>query len=193
MNVNFLFKERLVKRGKGDIVRDNMKNTFAPIKSHKELGITKWQWLNLIRLTLFVRDSVPPPKFDIHSFNSESIYDASGASYECGTTACFCGYGPLAGIRPKPNEAWNSYGARVFGAGAGSWATDQRVRDLYELLFAQDHKNSKLAAIRRGAYFLMNGFPNKTFFVDLTEWETPKSFKDKINWKGMEQILKDNS
>lgn len=153
------------------------------MKTNKQLGLTKSQYKNIAKLTIFVRDSVPPPKFNILSFNEDEgsgINEPINAKYECGTSACFCGYGPLAGIKPKKTEDWWDYSARVFGA-SYDWSGGDK--NTFRLLFDDEHKNSKDAAIKRGAYFLMNGFPETD---NLSKWETPRSFK--IDWPAIEKI-----
>lgn len=144
------------------------------LKTPKELGITPTQFKNLCKLTTFVRTKVPPPKFDIreyyqpkgHDIDSGNIPQPNEAKYECGTSACFCGYGPLAGIKPKRGEEWADYAERVFGA--SMWG------HIYSLLFSGSHLNDRDAAVRRGAYFLTHGLPVKASF---SKWEAPESFR----------------
>lgn len=154
------------------------------MQTPKSLGITPTQFKNLAKLTIFVRDKVAPPKFDINSFFQTADLDTPDncvfeKDYECGTTACFCGYGPLAGIKPRKGEDWWQYGGRVFGA--------DEVGNLWYFLFSNDHKNSKAAAVKRGAYFLMNGLPlGNHDRYNLGAWETPRSFKP--DWAEIEKI-----
>jgi hypothetical protein len=157
------------------------------MKTAKQLGLTPTQYKNLAKLTVYVRDKVAPPKFDISSFFDSKKSDECSHSggdvcpsvkeYECGTTACFLGYGIPAGIKAHKNETWGYYGERAFGVEmAGS--------DLYDLLFDASHVNSKMAAAKRGAWFLMNGFPENNDY--LYSWETPRSFKP--DWDAIEKI-----
>ncbi len=162
------------------------------MKTAKQLGLTPTQYKNLAKLTVYVRDKVAPPKFDINSFfDSGKIGECSHSGcdvcpsvkeYECGTTACFLGYGIPAGIKARKNETWEDYGARAFGvdllASCSAWG------DLYDLLFDDNHVNSKTAAAKRGAWFLMYGFPENDDF--LNNWETPRNFKP--DWNAIEKI-----
>lgn len=156
------------------------------LKTPKELGITKTQFKNLCKLITFVRKSVPPPTFNIETHHSEADYPIK-ATYECGTTACFCGYGPLAKIKPRKNEDWHDYSERVFGCAPSYWRTN---RDLWTWLFSEHHENSKEAACQRGAYFLVNGLPNSPdgFAINYSNAEVPKNFK--TPWKLIEEAAK---
>lgn len=148
-----------------------MKTKPAKLKTAEELGITPTQHRNIARLCLFVKDKVPPPKFDIKTWHrdekGEQCAYPARAKYECGTSACFLGYAPLAGIEPEPKEYWDSYAARGFGA--------KEYYPMYRLLFHSSHLNNKTAAVRRGAYFLTHGIPEDD--VPLSTWEAPKSFR----------------
>lgn len=162
------------------------------MKTAKQLNLTKTQHKNLAKLTIFVRDKVAPPKFNIRwFFTSKEDRDHGHCcddsvpnkdDYSCGTSACFLGYGVLAGIKPRKEENWKSYGERFFGVKmAGDWFNGSD--DKYNLLFNDLHKNSKSAAVKRGAYFLMNGIPEN---ADLSKWETPRSFKP--DWEAIEEL-----
>lgn len=145
------------------------------MKTAKELGINPAQRRNIARLTLFVKDNVPPSRFDIRDHHSENNDSPSEATYECGTSACFCGYGPLAGIKPSKDENWFEYAARTM--------TKFPREPVWNFLFGGYHKNSKIAAVRRGAWLLMNGLPKNEF---LSTWEAPKSFKP--DWEAIKKI-----
>lgn len=163
------------------------------MKTAKELKLTKTQHKNLAKLTVFVRDKVAPPKFDINRFfiskNGEGhCFDDAVPScedYQCGTSACFLGYAVLADIKPQKNEIWEDYGKRCFGVGTDySWTkAESFAKRIFRILFDDQHKNSKSAAVKRGAYFLMNGLPEN---VDLETWEAPRSFKP--DWEAIEAI-----
>jgi hypothetical protein len=157
------------------------------LKSAKELGITTAQRRNIARLTVFVRDSVPPPKFDIKTFHTassgEQCQNPSEAKYSCGSSACFLGYGPLAGMKPQGRESWYGYAQRFFASHEFGEADGSMER--YAFLFSVQHKNSKVAAIKRGAWLLTHGLPEGEFLED---WEAPKSFRP--NWKLIEEAAK---
>lgn len=161
------------------------------MQTPESLNLTEAQFKNIAKLTVFVRDSVPPPTFDIQWFfqSEENIYHANdGVSSVCptkedygrGTSACFAGYAILAGIEPQEHEKWGPYLCRVFGLGQYNQSIDS---DVYQLLFSHEHENDKDAAINRGAYFLMNGLPKTT---DIKVWETPDNFIP--DWKSIEEI-----
>jgi len=146
--------------------------------THKSLGITKRQFKNIAKLTLFVKNKVVPPRFDINVFFKNEfgverdLRQMKKEDYICGTSACFLGYGPLAGFKADDNEFWTSYSKRVFGE-------DNRI---YEILFDTEHKNSKTAAVKRAAWLLTKGFP----IGRLINWEAPRSFKP--DWTAIEKI-----
>lgn len=159
------------------------------MQTPKSLGITPTQFKNLAKLTIFVRDKVAPPKFNINKFfigkgvaesngDNSGDYCPSAKDYTCGTSACFLGYGPLAGIKPQKDAIWWDYSAKSFGV-----TMSEMDHDLYDLLFNDMHKNSKSAAVKRGAWFLMNGIPD---YLHLEKWETPRSFKP--DWAEIEKI-----
>lgn len=163
------------------------------MKTHKELKLTKTQYKNLAKLTIFVRDKVAPPKFNIKRFfiaKGQKEYDGDcyddnvpeKEDYSCGTSACFLGYAVLAGIKPQKNETWETYGKRCFGIHMDEMKSSHK-QDIYDLLFYDEHKNSKSAAVKRGAHFLMNGLPENT---NLKTWETPRSFKP--DWASIEKL-----
>lgn len=150
------------------------------MKTAKQLGLTPTQHRNLAKLTLFVRDKVAPPKFNIEWFftrkgdeQGDCCQDEcpSEAEYNCGSAACFLGYGILAGIKARKGETWEKYSKRTLGINMNCWTESLKE---YNLLFHNHHKNGKTAAIKRGAYFLMNGLPEAE---NLMEWEAPRSFK----------------
>ncbi len=160
------------------------------MKTHKELKLTKTQHKNLAKLTIFVRDKVAPPKFNINRFfipkdgEGHCFDDAvpSCEDYQCGTSACFLGYAVLADIKPRKGETWETYGKRCFGIHMDEMESNHE-QDIYDLLFNDEHKNSKSAAVKRGAYFLMNGLPENT---NLKTWETSCSFKP--DWESIEKL-----
>lgn len=154
------------------------------MKTAKQLKLTKTQHKNLAKLTVFVRDKVAPPKFNIKWFFTEKrqfIGDCASDTcpmqeeYSCGTSACFLGYAILAGIKAQKHELWRDYCKRAFGVEMGDRF------DCYNFLFSHEHKNNKAAAVKRGAYFLENGLPE---LVNLATWEAPRSFKP--DWASIE-------
>jgi len=172
------------------------------MKTAKQLGLTPTQHKNLAKLTVFTHNKVEPPRFNINSFfnpgNNRCKHIAfnicpSIKDYECGTTACFLGYGIPAGIKAHKHEMWEKYSARAFGINIKNVNNDV---DAYNFLFAEDHKNSKDAAVLRGAWFLMHGLPDDAQVPDDAEddaeaeglcyWEAPSDFKP--DWAAIEAI-----
>lgn len=162
------------------------------MKTAKQLKITPTQFKNLAKLTMFVRDKAEPPRFNINSFFSDkngNYYShhtcPSIEEYECGTTACFLGYGIPAGIKARKEEDWSEYCKRALGiCMRGDDSTN-----MYEFLFKESHVNSKDAAALRGAWLLMNGLPcddDGFVHVLLDYWETPADFKP--DWNAIEAI-----
>lgn len=57
------------------------------------------------------------PDFEMSSFtNDEERGDYKAQAYvaTCGTAACACGHGPVAGILPESGETWPAYSYRAF-------------------------------------------------------------------------------
>jgi hypothetical protein len=167
------------------------------MKTANELGLTPTQRKNLAKLTVYVRDKAEPPRFNINWFfrsekNGRDHYALnicpSIKEYECGTTACFLGYGIPAGIKARKQEMWRDYSKRAFGINMYSGNPPEYSSDAYNFLFAEDHKNSKDAAALRGAWFLMNGLPHDTEVQGLCYWETPSDFEP--DWDAIEAIAK---
>lgn len=165
-----------------------------PLKTPKQLGLTPEQYKNLAKLIIFVKDRVEPPKFNMyayyHSTRMRTEHGRAGSvvgnpKYGCGTTACFCGHGPLAGIRPKHNEDWCSYGVRAFGVDM-SERDGTTLRNMWLFLFSDDHKNSKIAACKRAAWLLQHGLPSLDVYYG--SWEVPRSFKP--DWAAIEELAK---
>lgn len=73
----------------------------------------------------------------------------------CGTTACFAGHGPAAGVRLSENDQdWHRYIRRVFGL--------ESLSDDWDWLFASDWQefdNTTKGAAKRAFYFLKYGIP----------------------------------
>lgn len=164
------------------------------LKTAKELCITERQYKNLAKLITFVLHKVEPPKFDIKSYYDDKKSDSNlgcdvigNPKYGCGTTACFCGHGPLAGIRPKHSEDWCSYGVRAFGVDMGE-RDGTTLRNMWLFLFSDAHKNSKIAACKRAAWLLQNGLPLPAATNWYGSWEVPRSFKP--DWKAINALAK---
>lgn len=156
------------------------------MKTFTELGITEEQYKNIAKLIIFVKDKVAPPKFNISNYyGGNNVYTdyPIQAKYECGTTACFCGYGPLAGIKPLKDELWQDYAGRCFSANNDA---DLDNKNIFRLLFDVDHINDKIAAVKRGAYFLQYGLPSTTYDFMLENWEVPDNFRPQ--WKKIKAI-----
>lgn len=151
---------------------------MAKLKSAKELGITERQRRNIAKLTMFVKNCVHSSSFSILSYNCNFAF-ASDPHYECGTTACFCGYGPLAGVKANRTERWGDYSQRCFTGKKGG------ASRIWNLLFSTKHINNKKLAVLRGAYFLMHGLPDLPFW-EMSKWEAPKGFKP--NWKAIREL-----
>lgn len=167
------------------------------MKTHKELGISKWQYKNIAKLTLWMRDNEGKIKFDIKSFCrinfsnggyetfmcNEPVVDALKEANKpnvCGTSACFLGYGPSAGVKGKKDEEWKAYALRVFGIEMGGMCN--HPDDNYIWLFDDSHKNNHKAAVLRGAWLLENG-PPEGYLAE----EVPYNYQP--NWPAIEAIL----
>lgn len=149
------------------------------MKTAKELGITSKQRRNIAKLALFVKGATTLSKFDIELYHTETEYP-SKATYGCGTSACFCGYGPAAGVKGKKGEGWFDYACRAF---AGNLGFEEGV---YDLLFEVGHKNSRTAAVRRAAWFLEHGMPDRDEATPLFDWEAPRWFSP--DWEAIQKI-----
>ena len=166
------------------------------MKTAKQLKITPTQFKNLAKLTMFVRDKAEPPRFDINAFFSDKNGNhfshhtcPSIEEYECGTTACFLGYGIPAGIKARKEEDWSEYCKRAFGIRMTCDWRAGLTTDVYDFLFKESHVNSKDAAALRGAWLLMNGLPcdgDGIVVALLDYWEAPADFKP--DWSVIEAI-----
>lgn len=121
----------------------------------------------------------------IQTFNPDEV---SAHINECGTSACFCGHGPLAGIKPLKGEGWETYGTRCFGA-----ASENESTPLWDWLFHAEHENSIEAACKRAAWVL-EGNSLDEFEVDEEAGAEdtflfPENFRSfQPNWSLIEQI-----
>lgn len=161
---------------------------MSAMKTAKQLKITPTQFKNLAKLTMFVRDKARWFSFDINFFfssgndNNHFGQDACPCiqEYQCGTTACFLGYGIPAGIKAHKKEIWSDYCKRAFGINMVDCGHPSHA--MYRLLFSESHRNNKDAAALRGAWLLMNGLPHG--YLDC--WETPVDFDP--DWSAIEAI-----
>lgn len=164
----------------------NMSTT--KLKTHEELNICPDHHRNLARLAVYVREEVDKERFNIKTYFSNSEKGEHHYAdevcprlkeYSCGTTACLLGYGIPAGIKAKKEEKWCEYIERAFGIKSS-------VKDtVFSMLFDAHHVNSKKAAVRRIAWYLMYGIPEDDAVV-MTHWEAPLKFKP--NWKAIKKL-----
>lgn len=106
--------------------------------------------------------------------------ETSATKHECGTTACFCGHGPSAGIKAKRNEEWHDYAARAFGA------SQHDECNLWHHLFNESWSDDKDEAAKRAAWVLQGQlilfYPGN----DLSESDAFTNFEP--DWKLIERI-----
>jgi hypothetical protein len=113
----------------------------------------------------------------------------------CGTSACFAGHGPHAGIMGKNGEVWGQYVDRVFGcsivegANEGPWVW----------LFHSGWPNSIELALKRAAWLLQGGYVpevDQSYSYDdngkeleVLDWEEPDGFSTFTpDWDKITQI-----
>ena len=138
---------------------------FEPIE------VTDQQIANLEALASLLERHVPPPEFDMNVYvSSTKKYKLSGymrslgsanpaqvkSEYytDCGTVACACGHGPLAGVKPKRGEDWEDYSIRAF--------TNGQPR-LWSFLFSSDWHdvdNTPKGAAARIRQAIAEGIPS---------------------------------
>ena len=116
---------------------------------------------NLAVLADFLAHNVEEDKFNMKFYfrgGTSEVVTNLRKYHECGTTACAAGYGPLAGIKPLPNETWHVYVSRVF--------TDQDSI-IFNWCFAiswADVDNTPKGAAKRIELFLRNeGVPDNYY------------------------------
>lgn len=171
------------------------------LKTPKQLGISRTQLRNIARITLFVHEEVKDENFDITTYyrdptnGSLGCASTKGITYACGTAACFCGYGPLAGVKPRKDEDWGMYQARCFTSEWDVFSGPSTPMPVFSFLFSNEHLNSREAAVLRGAYFLMNGLPveseSMSYFQKrpfLEKWEAPTDFQP--DWDAIKKAAK---
>lgn len=145
------------------------------LKKHRE---------NLEKLANFLDRVVPPPKFDMTMYLSDSnnrwlnLDDAVKSTYmECGTSACAVGHGPLAGIRKlRTDGSWEGYCKRVFGI-------DSYHEDDWNWLFSDKwamRDNTPEGAAARIRWYLMHGAPKLAIIIDQQRSHSPLCYADLI-------------
>ena len=124
--------------------------------------------------------------FDMRAFCSIGGDPCKTPGYilQCGTTACFAGHGPSAGIPPLPEETWGRYIARAFGCNAEDF--------VWSWLFGIFWPNDITAACKRAAWIMdehdiPNGF--SVDFEALVASEEYKAFEP--DWKRIEKMAEE--
>lgn len=112
--------------------------------------MNKTQKLNLIQTALCMLTD-KSREFVMQSFaNKEGGEVVSpNRAMKCGTSACFAGYGVVAGIKPKPREEWGPYMDRCFGTSLGD--------NLSAFLFDASWPNDRVCAAQRALVVLELG------------------------------------
>lgn len=111
--------------------------------------MTKKHKYNLITTTLFMLKD-RKRRFEMSGFTdpipgSEHEVLMPSQVNECGTSCCLAGYGPVAGITPKPKEEWGAYIDRCFGANDGN---------MFNFLFDGGWKSDRLFAAKRVLFYV---------------------------------------
>lgn len=148
-------------------------------------SLTPIQRQNLAKLTLYVA-SLPA---DYQHFNMEFYVRNGGFDGNispvrkmipaCGTSACFAGHGPHAGINPLPGEVWEDYVKRNFinQDDDGNWPKE------FDWLFGSFWEHSIHDAIKRAAWLLQTGdCPKVEEIEDEETGEGRYSFDDPDGW-----------
>lgn len=113
--------------------------------------ITEAQKQNLIRVCNYLLAGQLEADFTMSYFTSHS---RGGSKLDCGTSGCFVGHGPYAGVEKLENETWVEYGQKSFGITISSaeWAY------LFSSYWCQIDNTAQGAAIRV-LHFLTHGLP----------------------------------
>ena len=109
--------------------------------------ITPEQAKNLDMLAAYL-EGLPE---DYALFSMETFEEETG----CGTVACACGHGPMAGVERKSDEIWDRYADRAFGASHRS--------NYWYFLFSSDwiyYQPAHYHAADRIHAFLKDGVPD---------------------------------
>lgn len=121
---------------------------------------------NLLTLATFLESNPNVAKhFSMAHFNSDHV-GPTRAKYRCGTSACAVGWGPAAGIKPKPGvETWSHYMQEAFGVRTSTPA--------YKWLFHgwwDDFDNTPTGAAKRILFFLDNSGVPEGFTYPAAGW-----------------------
>lgn len=115
---------------------------------------------NLAKLACWCKDNknIIADEFKMHYFiQSNFVMDTScdiAKIKPCGTSACFCGHGPSAGIEPLEDENWGEYGERNFTP----VPTDEFAEEPhFDWLFGAGHADDINLAVNRAAYYIQMG------------------------------------
>jgi hypothetical protein len=156
---------------------------------------------NLAKLTLYCHN-LPPDYdgFNMAWFVSNSGHDNVGDEVRkprkmgCGTSACFAGHGPHAGLRPKQGDTWGKYIARKFGINPGLIVVD----NLFNWLFHSSWPNSIEMACKRAGWVLqgrevpvVDSHEQKVDgqWVEVLDWDEPDGFSSFTpDWDKITQI-----
>lgn len=118
------------------------------------------------------------------SFNEgREISPSSKKINECGTTCCFLGHFPMAGIKAKRNEDWWLYLRRVMSDDYFSQS------DAYKWLFDSGWPNDIDFCLKRAAYALRFGVPpfNRGAWGFAVNYEE-QAKKIRPNWNKLKEI-----
>ena len=134
---------------------------------HTPVELTEQQRANLIKLRDYVAEKVDPQAFDMSAYCvDESGEDVDLRNHQCGTAACYMGWGPRAGINPEQFVVWDFYSKKfVSHPSSCEW----------RFLFSQNWPNSIPEAIARTDYLLEHGLPGFTYrtqFAPLRETQS---------------------
>lgn len=105
----------------------------------------------------------------------------------CGTTACFAGHGPNAGIPPEEHENWDEYVKRVF-LSTKKDSSPACLSPYFHWLFGAEWESSIPEAVKRAAYLLEHGEAPKfgeeeCWDEDKEEYVTRMEIHDKEAWE----------
>jgi len=139
----------------------------------KQLGITPTQYKNIEKLIAYGESvALTFHVFDMDVFFSDELGESiapskSVAHYEneCGTTACFAGLGPLAGVSPRGTKEWWQYIDKKFGARSDS--------DAYRWMLHHNWArvdNTLTGAVKRARIFLESGIPEGFDYYSDSTW-----------------------